>query len=125
MTEDNKSDNGDGGSGGDALFLVRVHAGRRAAALALGKLIFVVEYGSADGDIRDTTLRKHTDIIRCAAFDHLGEHLFTSGDDKEIIVWETRNWSFLCSRRMPKKISSLAVTRDGKYVIVGVIITGR
>ncbi|KAF7356394.1 tRNA (guanine-N(7)-)-methyltransferase non-catalytic subunit TRM82 [Mycena venus] len=55
--------------------------------------------------------------IRLAAVDRSGKHLVTSGDDKQLKLWEIDGLKLLNERELPKKPTSLAFTRDGQTIL--------
>ncbi|KAJ6581834.1 WD40-repeat-containing domain protein [Mycena capillaripes] len=55
--------------------------------------------------------------IRLAAVDRSGKHLVTSGDDKQLKLWQIDGLKLLNERELPKKPTGLAFTRDGQTIL--------
>ncbi|KAJ7931724.1 WD40 repeat-like protein [Mycena leptocephala] len=55
--------------------------------------------------------------IRLAAIDKSGQHLVTSGDDKQLKLWQIDGLKLLNERELPKKPTGLAFTLDGQSIL--------
>ncbi|CAO3587620.1 unnamed protein product [Absidia cylindrospora] len=58
------------------------------------------------------------DLYRSAEFSKDGDRLATSGDDKEVRVYDTNNWELLSSRPAHKRVNALQFTKDASTVVV-------
>ncbi|KAJ7252517.1 WD40 repeat-like protein [Mycena rebaudengoi] len=55
--------------------------------------------------------------VRLAAIDKSGTHLVTSGDDKQLKLWQIDGLKLLNERELPKKPTALAFTQDGQTIL--------
>ncbi|KAJ7509880.1 WD40 repeat-like protein [Mycena galericulata] len=55
--------------------------------------------------------------IRMAVVDKFGTHLATSGDDKQLKLWQIDGLKLLNERELPKKPTALAFTQDGQTIL--------
>jgi len=46
-----------------------------------------------------------------------GKYLATTGDDKEIRIWDTKNWEQQSSRPVLKRINAMQFTKDGSQIV--------
>lgn len=50
-------------------------------------------------------------------FSQDGNLLATTGDDKELKVWDTESWSQKSARTVLKRINALQFTQDGTQIV--------
>jgi tRNA (guanine-N(7)-)-methyltransferase subunit TRM82 len=50
-------------------------------------------------------------------FSQDGNLLATTGDDKELKVWDTESWSQKSARTVLKRINALQFTKDGTQIV--------
>ncbi|KAJ7016266.1 WD40 repeat-like protein [Mycena alexandri] len=55
--------------------------------------------------------------VRLAAIDKSGTHLVTSGDDKQLKLWQIDGLKLLNERELPKRPTALAFTQDGQTIL--------
>ncbi|KAG2187429.1 hypothetical protein INT44_005117, partial [Umbelopsis vinacea] len=55
--------------------------------------------------------------FRTTTFSKDGKYLATTGDDKEIRVWDTTNWEQQSARPVLKRINAMQFTKDGSQVV--------
>jgi WD40 repeat protein len=51
------------------------------------------------------------------SFSKNGKYLATTGDDKEIRVWDTTNWEQQSARPVLKRINAMQFTKDGSQIV--------
>ncbi|KAI8378208.1 WD40-repeat-containing domain protein [Choanephora cucurbitarum] len=66
----------------------------------------------------ESTLDNVTDYYRCIAFNKDGSLLATSGENKEICVWNTSDWSLNSTRPAYKRINALQFNNDSTQIVV-------
>jgi len=59
----------------------------------------------------------HTANIRCLHFSPSGSFLATGGDDKQLKLWSTKDWSCYRSSQLAKKVTAVAISQDSEMVI--------
>lgn len=55
--------------------------------------------------------------FRSLSFNNDGSLLATTGEDKELRIWDTESWSEISKRSVPKRVNALHFTRDGKTIV--------
>ncbi|CAO3619215.1 unnamed protein product [Cunninghamella echinulata] len=61
----------------------------------------------------------YIDIHRCVSFNTDGTRLVTTGDDKEIRVYDTtNNWQLLSSQPATKRVNAIQFSKNGSQIIV-------
>ncbi|BBN11292.1 tRNA (guanine-N(7)-)-methyltransferase subunit TRM82 [Marchantia polymorpha subsp. ruderalis] len=65
----------------------------------------------------NTTPGKHGEAIRAVAFNEEGTLFASAGDDKLVKLWITETWSCVKTTRLPKKVTSVAFSKDSKWVL--------
>ncbi|KAG2183167.1 hypothetical protein INT43_006162 [Umbelopsis isabellina] len=55
--------------------------------------------------------------FRSLSFNNDGSLLATTGEDKELRIWNTESWSEISKRSVPKRVNALHFTRDGKTIV--------
>ncbi|CAM0138871.1 hypothetical protein VKS41_006329 [Umbelopsis sp. WA50703] len=55
--------------------------------------------------------------FRSLSYNNDGSLLATTGEDKELRIWDTESWSEISNRSVPKRVNALHFTRDGKTIV--------
>ncbi|KAL3623600.1 hypothetical protein CASFOL_032416 [Castilleja foliolosa] len=58
----------------------------------------------------------HKDSIRAVGYSKSGKLFVSAGDDKLVKVWDTKHWRCFCSVASEKKVTSVAIGIDEKFV---------
>ncbi|KAI8080124.1 WD40-repeat-containing domain protein [Gilbertella persicaria] len=67
---------------------------------------------------KEDTLDSVTDHFRCVAFNKDGSLLATSGENKEICVWDTNDWSLKNTRPAYKRVNALRFDNASTQVVI-------
>ncbi|KAF9461233.1 WD40-repeat-containing domain protein [Collybia nuda] len=77
---------------------------------------------TSTGDVVSTTAGRDDMLkagpVRCAAVDKSGRYLATSGEDKQLKIWEIEGLKLLSERQLPKRPTKVAFTADGQTILV-------
>ncbi|KAL2645446.1 hypothetical protein R1flu_013033 [Riccia fluitans] len=65
----------------------------------------------------ETVPARHGEAIRAISFNDKGNFFSSAGDDKLVKLWNTESWSCIKTIRLPKKVTSVAFSKDSKWVL--------
>ncbi|KAL1539744.1 tRNA (guanine-N(7)-)-methyltransferase non-catalytic subunit wdr4-like [Salvia divinorum] len=96
--------------------LIAVHPDQKFVSVAVGSdlRVFNLQHGSA-AQLSDET-GGHKDSIRSIRFSKSGNLFVSGGDDKLVRVWDTDSWRCVYSVVSEKRVTSLAVSGDDKFI---------
>ncbi|KAG6434957.1 hypothetical protein SASPL_106602 [Salvia splendens] len=96
--------------------LIAVHPYQKFVSVAVGSdlRVFSFQHGSA-AQLSDDT-GGHKDSIRAIRYSKSGNLFVSGGDDKLVKVWDTDSWRCVYSVVSEKRVTSLAVSGDDKFV---------
>ncbi|KAF9648053.1 WD40 repeat-like protein [Thelephora ganbajun] len=103
----------------------RLHLGKTRSVAVAGPHFLVLESqtGKLEGSTTNLDERNAVDVlksgpIRFSAVDTEFEHLVTVGDDKKLKVWGLDGPKIRSQRDLPKRPTSLSLTKDGQTILV-------
>lgn len=96
--------------------LIALHPNQKSVSVAVGSglRIFNFRYGSAAQLLDENG--GHKDSIRAIKYSKSGKLFVSGGDDKLVKVWDTNSWRCVYSVVSEKRVTSLAVSGDDKFV---------
>ncbi|KAL1547223.1 tRNA (guanine-N(7)-)-methyltransferase non-catalytic subunit WDR4-like [Salvia divinorum] len=96
--------------------LIAVHPYQKFVSVAVGSdlRVFSFQHGSAAQLLDETG--GHKDSIRAIRYSKSGKLFVSGGDDKLVKVWDTDFWRCVYSVVSEKRVTSLAVSGDDKFV---------
>ncbi|GAA5801297.1 hypothetical protein HPULCUR_006743 [Helicostylum pulchrum] len=66
---------------------------------------------------QDANVNPVTDYYRCMSFNKDGSLLATSGENKQICVWDTQDWSIKSTKPAYKRINAVQFTSDSSEIV--------
>lgn len=98
--------------------LIAVHPSQDSVAVAVGPELRVFDLvGGHEVTPADEGGGRHAQAIRAVSYGANGSCFVSAGDDKLVKVWETRSWRCLGTVCAEKRVSAVAVSQDGKFVV--------
>ncbi|KAH6826079.1 Transducin/WD40 repeat-like superfamily protein [Perilla frutescens var. hirtella] len=96
--------------------LIALHPNQKSVSVAVGSglRIFNFQYGSAAQLLDENG--GHKDSIRAIGYSNSGKLFVSGGDDKLVKVWDTNSWRCVYSVVSEKRVTSLAVSGDDKFL---------
>ncbi|KAJ8899294.1 hypothetical protein K2173_018268 [Erythroxylum novogranatense] len=98
--------------------LIAVHPTQDSVAVAVGSDLRVFDLREGCGvHLTDDSVEPfHKNSIRAIRYGANGKYFVSAGDDKLVKIWSTNNWRCISSVCSEKRVSTVAISKDGLYV---------
>ncbi|KZV22531.1 tRNA (guanine-N(7)-)-methyltransferase non-catalytic subunit wdr4 [Dorcoceras hygrometricum] len=96
--------------------LISVHPAHKSISVSVGSGIRVFNLEERCGVTLVDENGGHKDSIRAIRYSLDGEIFVSAGDDKLVKIWDTSSWHCVCSVISEKRVTAIAITKDGTFV---------
>ncbi|KAL7112921.1 hypothetical protein ACP275_04G031500 [Erythranthe tilingii] len=96
--------------------LIAVHPNQKFISVSIGSELRVFNLQDGSGAKLLDENGGHKDSIRAIRFSKSGQLFVSAGDDKLVKIWDTNSWRCIYSVVSEKRVTSLAISSDGKFV---------
>ncbi|KAL8548283.1 hypothetical protein ACS0TY_007561 [Phlomoides rotata] len=96
--------------------LIAVHPSQKSVSVSIGSELRIFNLQDNSGATLMDENGGHKDSIRAIRYSKSGQLLASGGDDKLVKIWDTHSWRCIYSVASEKRVTSLAISGDEKFV---------